>query len=44
MAKTARIRLKNEILAFTQFSQHSHYDFLEVDHKNSFYTKNHEYL
>ena len=44
MAKTAKFCLKDQILAFTEFSQNSHYDFLEVGHKTSSYTKNHEYL
>ena len=34
----------DRILAFTEFSQNSHCDFVEVDHETSFYTKNYEYL
>ena len=43
MAKTAKIRIKEQILAFKETSQHSHYDFLKVGYNTSLYTKNHEY-
>ena len=42
--KIAKFRLKRPIFGLHRISRHSHYDFLKVDHKTRFYTKNYDFL
>ena len=44
MVKKQNLSQNDQILASTEFSRHTHYDFLKVDHKNNFHIKNYEYL
>ena len=39
MVKKQNLGQNDQILASTEFSRHTHYDFLKVDHKNNFYIK-----